>query len=309
MRILIAYDGTLGADLALEDLMRAGLPANGEAHVLSVADITRPTTEWNSPADPANVPQVRSGAREAGRRALRQSREIAESAVGRLRTILPGWRCSSRVSADTPGRAIVEAAKDWPADMIVLGSHGRSTLQRFFLGSVSQRIAATAHCSVRVCRCVERPAHARPRILLGADGSPSSRDALQSVAARDWPSGTIIYVATVVDPHLQSIVGESDSFAEPWVEASDESQEWISRMAEMYRETLQRKGLTAEMHIFSGDPKHLLLEWAEKWDTDCVVLGASGFQHGGTELLGSVATAILTRAHCTVEITRATKTV
>ncbi len=50
------------------------------------------------------------------------------------------------------GTAIVEAARDLPAELVVVGTHGRSGLQRFFLGSVSEKVIREAHCSVLVVR-------------------------------------------------------------------------------------------------------------------------------------------------------------
>jgi nucleotide-binding universal stress UspA family protein len=47
---------------------------------------------------------------------------------------------------------IIDVAKDWHADLIVLGSHGRMGLQRFLLGSVSEAVVRHAHCSVEVVR-------------------------------------------------------------------------------------------------------------------------------------------------------------
>lgn len=51
-----------------------------------------------------------------------------------------------------PRTAILDAAKTWGADLIVLGSHGRRGLDRFLLGSVSEAVATHAHCSVEVIR-------------------------------------------------------------------------------------------------------------------------------------------------------------
>jgi nucleotide-binding universal stress UspA family protein len=51
-----------------------------------------------------------------------------------------------------PKAAIVEAAASWPADLIVMGSHGRTGIDRFLLGSVSESVVHHAPCSVQVVR-------------------------------------------------------------------------------------------------------------------------------------------------------------
>jgi universal stress protein A len=47
---------------------------------------------------------------------------------------------------------IIDRASDWGADLIVVGSHGRSGIQRFLLGSVAEFVARNAHCSVEIVR-------------------------------------------------------------------------------------------------------------------------------------------------------------
>ena len=48
--------------------------------------------------------------------------------------------------------AILAAAREWQADLILLGSHGHRAWERFLLGSVSQAVAWHAHCSVEIVR-------------------------------------------------------------------------------------------------------------------------------------------------------------
>jgi nucleotide-binding universal stress UspA family protein len=56
------------------------------------------------------------------------------------------------VQTGTPATAITKAAKDWPADLIVIGSHGRSGMRRALLGSVAEGVMRNAPCPVLVVR-------------------------------------------------------------------------------------------------------------------------------------------------------------
>ena len=47
---------------------------------------------------------------------------------------------------------ILDLAQAWPADLVVLGSHGRRGWDRFLMGSVAESVAVHAHCSVEVTR-------------------------------------------------------------------------------------------------------------------------------------------------------------
>jgi nucleotide-binding universal stress UspA family protein len=56
------------------------------------------------------------------------------------------------VEVGTPATAITRAAKDWPADLIVIGSHGRGGMRRALLGSVAEGVMRNAPCPVLVVR-------------------------------------------------------------------------------------------------------------------------------------------------------------
>jgi len=62
--------------------------------------------------------------------------------------------------------------------------------------------------------------------------------------------------------------------------------------------------MTVETHILEGLPKQNLLKHAEAWAADCIFVGARGLDHGSNRYLGSTASALASRAHCSVEIVR-----
>jgi nucleotide-binding universal stress UspA family protein len=63
-----------------------------------------------------------------------------------------GLKTSGEVLSGNPKEVILEEARRWDADLIVVGSHGRRGFKRFLLGSVSEAVAMNAHCSVVVVR-------------------------------------------------------------------------------------------------------------------------------------------------------------
>jgi len=67
---------------------------------------------------------------------------------------------------------------------------------------------------------------------------------------------------------------------------------------------LRTRGLTVSSVIKEGDPKHVLLDEAERWGADCIFVGARGLSRVERFLLGSVSAAVAARAHCSVEIVR-----
>jgi nucleotide-binding universal stress UspA family protein len=78
-----------------------------------------------------------------------------------------------RVETGTPARAIVRTARELQADMIVLGSRGRSGLERLLLGSVAEQVLRRAECPVLTVSNPPRPALAPVLPLRAASLSPS----------------------------------------------------------------------------------------------------------------------------------------
>ena len=80
--------------------------------------------------------------------------EQAQEAVTRAERVLAsaGLKVAGAVFSGNTKDVILEEAKTWAADLIVVGSHGRRGFKRFLLGSVSEAVAMNAHCSVMVVR-------------------------------------------------------------------------------------------------------------------------------------------------------------
>lgn len=69
-----------------------------------------------------------------------------------IRQALPLAKLEEEVLTGQPKSVIIDTAKAWAADMIIVGSHGRSGLGQFFLGSVSMSVLSAAPCSVLVIK-------------------------------------------------------------------------------------------------------------------------------------------------------------
>src|SRR5687767_13671769 len=143
MRILIGYDGSASAEAALPELRRAGLPREAEALVVSVADVMMMSSPSNyEVVDRALTSRrVASGIMQAQAqtaRALKEAKEFAAKAADRVRSYFPDWEVNAETPAGTPSWELIKRADEWKADLIVVGSHGRSALGRLILGSVSK---------------------------------------------------------------------------------------------------------------------------------------------------------------------------
>src|SRR5262245_36949122 len=105
MRTLVAYDGSLLADAAIEDLPRAGLPKQGEVLVVCVAD---------------------------GNFGRSEADALAGKASERIGALFPQWIVSLEALSGPPTKVILDRANRWRPGLLVVGSHGRSGVARLF---------------------------------------------------------------------------------------------------------------------------------------------------------------------------------
>lgn len=298
MNILIAYDGSECAEAALDDLQRAGLPSRVEALVVTVTEI------WLPPPHAESFELLVSGADEPP--VLKNAQNFALRAVERLQQNFPDWTISSRIQSGSPGSAILNVAAEWRPDLIVVGSHGRSAVGRFVLGSVSQKVVTEAHCSVRVARGKVDVDTAATRLIIGIDGGPGSDHTIGVVASREWTEGAKARIIAVHEKLQPSVVGSMVPTVSNWVDEINEKEtSWIEGELEKAAEKLRAAGMTVESLLLNGDPRHVLVNAAREWDADSIYVGATS--HKGQVrmfLFGSVSSAVTARAHCSVEVIR-----
>lgn len=295
-KILIAYDGTSGAEAALSDLTRAGLPKRAEARVITIADVWVPPRDHQGELTDA---PLSNPAYEKAAEVVRTSIKIAIQGARKVHELFPNWSVSNIARAESPAWGILAEAKRWNAELIVVGSHGRTPLERLFLGSVSFKVAADAHCSVRIVRPHSGSPTYPGRILAGLDGSADSNKLLDELTKREWRPGVKVELVSVIDEKLKSTwIGRSD------LQITDTVEEAVEALHKSALAKFTAGDIPAEFHILEGEPKSTLLRLASEWHVDAIFLGARGLDHGNRLYLGTLASAICNRAHCSVEIVR-----
>jgi nucleotide-binding universal stress UspA family protein/predicted transcriptional regulator len=295
IKIVIGYDGSEYADAALYDLCRAGLPHDAQALIVSVAEGVIPPPDSEAIEKALTSRRVASAVARASQ-ALTQAQEYARLGGERVKSLLPRWEVRTEYLTGPPADALMWRAMDWGADLIVVGSQGRSALGRIFLGSVSRKVVTEARCSVRVARASAgkgRKDDRSVRIIIGLDGSSCARTAVEAVAAREWPAGAEARVVTATKPF--HMYGETPAMQESRVRVFQDA-----AMAE-----LSEAGLAASSKMIEGDPKSVLIDEANVWGANCILVGSRGLS-GALQrfFLGSVSTGVVTGAPCSVEVVR-----
>src|SRR5262249_155268 len=143
----------------------------------------------------------------AASQAVTDADDLAEKAAAQVRANFPDWTVRHESLWGSPNWKLFSKAKSWQADLIVVGSHGRSALGRMFLGSISHWVLKEAPCSVRVARGMLDEPDFPVRLIVGLDGSQNAELALQEVASPNWPEKSEVRVVVVDQPLEPTVVG------------------------------------------------------------------------------------------------------
>lgn len=141
-RVLLATDGSAHSEAAARSVSQRPWPEDSVVRVVSVIDPMIPVMDpWYAAGEV--IDQIRQQTKKECEEAVASAHKIVTDA---------GLNATTAVLSGSPKRRIIEYAKEWEADLIVIGSHGRRGLTRLAIGSVSEAVAMNAECSVEVIR-------------------------------------------------------------------------------------------------------------------------------------------------------------
>lgn len=149
------------------------------------------------------------------------------------------------------------------------------------------------------------------KILLAIDGSPCSDAAIQEVIRRPWPPQSEVKIIVAVETPM--IVGTgfepwpADYFNEVMKTAREGAQSVIEKAIRKFSDSAD-KTLKISHEIIGGPPSQIIVEDAEKWDADLIVMGSRGLGAWNRLMLGSVSNAVVHHAKCSVEVVRTLNT-
>ena len=147
MKILLAVDDSEFSEAVIQALIAQAPPKTSEVrmlHVIEPLPAIYGGSEWGYVMDWQAV--------------TREQRKQAEALMARAAQTLrdAGFQITTAIEEGVPKAVILDAAAKWPADLIMIGSHGRRAVERFLLGSVSEAVARHAPCSVQIVRAAKR---------------------------------------------------------------------------------------------------------------------------------------------------------
>jgi nucleotide-binding universal stress UspA family protein len=143
MKILLAIDGSRYSNAAVEAVIAQSHPQQTEVRVLHVVE----PPSLLIGREMSGIDRALDAAWEAE---LKQAEDLVTTTATRLTS--KGLQAIGAIQRGDAKTKILDAARDWGADLIVLGSYGRKGLEHFLMGSVSDAVARHAECSVEIVR-------------------------------------------------------------------------------------------------------------------------------------------------------------
>jgi nucleotide-binding universal stress UspA family protein len=274
--ILIPTDGSDSAERAARHGAVLAEAYDATVHALSVVD------ERNYDGDLLGEEDAVEAGRTAAERDARRAVEAVAGIVGESVSV------STHVSVGVPSKAILAAVSDVDADLVVMGTHGRTGIERFVIGSVAEKVVRRADVPVLTVRAAEGAVAWPPieRILLPTDGSEASFAALPHAFDLADRFDATVEGLYVVDERAKSTFYDVETALEDVVGGLEAAAEAATDRIE--REAADR-GVSVSTTVIEGIPSKAICAHAEESAADLVVTSTHGRTGLAHYLLGSVA--------------------
>ena len=148
------------------------------------------------------------------------------------------------------------------------------------------------------------------KILLAIDGSTCSDAAVEEVGRRPWPEGSAVKVLTSYElplpPTPEGWVLPANYFEDLDIALRKQSQNIVNEAIDKLKSRLN-KTISLDGALLPGPPRTVILDEAESWGADLIVVGSHGYRAWERFLLGSVSQAVVSHAKCSVEVVRCSR--
>lgn len=199
-------------------------------------------------------------------------------------------------AAGDPRQILVELSRD--AHLMVLGSRGRGTVKSMLLGSVSTTVTKLATCPVIVCR-PRAEDHVGRGVLVAADGTPESLPVIEFAFAMASLRGMTLTAVHCVWDVVHAVAGlRNVELEDVDLSAGDDAHLLLAESIAGFRE--KYPDVPVELRVIHGLVDDVVGGRTAAWDL--VVVGRHPVDTVGRLVTGSIATAVIERAHTLVAV-------
>lgn len=300
MNILLAVDNSPHSKVAADVVLSRQFPSGSNFKVFCAVERREPVFAVMK-SDEANA---------LFNKALVAAKEFTEDVAGRIQSRFPDCKAFSEAIFGDSKESILAQAESWPADLIVVGSHGRHGLPRFFLGSVSQTILLYGQCSTLIARYQkghEGVPEFDKNILVAVDDTAHSKRAFEWVLNMPWPDEAKFTLLMALPPLVEKHSDGIDAlymrkFSGERLEVRQAAQKFLAERAKILETKVGPEKVTTELR--EGDAAEVILFMASNWPAGLVVMGSRSHGHTTRLFSGSVSQEVVLQAPCPVEVVK-----
>ena len=299
MRILVPVDGSQHSRRALQFIREA-----------SELTGTRPEVELLSVQSFVSDGMARMFGAEAVKKAYTdEGLKVFEGMGEEIAALGEGVR--KEVGFGDPGAAVKQAAEEFGADLIVMGSRGLNPVQGFFMGSFTNTVLSQTKRPVLILRdTTPAPSAKKLRVGVALDGSKYGRAAVRYALrhASLFGAGVYFYIINVVSDYAGAVMPDMAGMALPSLseeEVAELQKEEFEEAVAPLRPMFAKAGRRAKEICLVGNPGDEISNFAKKRKLDLIVMGTHGYGRFKAALLGSTATRIAALSDVPLLIVRA----
>lgn len=283
-RIVVGIDFSPESELALEHAVALSRKTGAEILMLHARDVI----ELDDHPDAGNL-----AARE---------QELARERLAELRENHRGVELSHALVDGPAAEAITAATASIGASITAVGTHGRTGIRRFLLGSVAEKVVRRSTNHVLVVRPGQRPGRYR-RILVATDFSDNAEKALSSAIALAEPDAEIELahfwqMPNAIASTYVPIAGRTDAYRRLAASLEATARAKGEALIERFRDS----PVSIELLIAEGLPAPGVISNAA--GLDLIAMGRRGLTGLSRWLIGSVTEAVVRHAPCSVLVAR-----
>lgn len=298
MRVLIAVDGSGPSEAALAAMINHRWEADT---IFKLLHVVKPASRL-----PIKTARTKSG--------IKSKLEVTGAAIaelaGTVAAMLPSINVTHEVLFGNTKDVILTTAKNWRADLIVLGTNSDLRGRRH-LGSVSLSVVEAADRPVLVVRVGPNSSHLQQgtdftRVLLAIDDNDYSEGAVSWLARETWNDDTMFKVMMVVPEQQDNIASEGNPqkaalLLKDWSRTRERVASILKEQALAFDRGVENELVSIE--VASGNTRERIVATARGWRADLLVMGSRGPRSGIKKLLvNSVSKAVASKAPCSVLI-------
>ena len=269
--ILVPTDGSAGAKAAARHALNLASAFDSEIRFLSVVD-NRSYSGGLGGLD--SLSDERREALEAG--ATDDLRALEDLAA---ETEIP---FETAIEHGVPHEVILDHADGHDADVVAMGTHGRTGLERVLIGSVTERVVRTSDVPVLTTRAAPDGHASYEKVLIPTDGSEAASAAIEHGLAIAERYDATVHALSVVD--LSALSGSYN--VSPIIDAWEDDCE---RAVEAVAEAADGRDLDVVTEVDQGTPYRAIARYVESEGIDLVTMGTHGRTGLERDLVGSVA--------------------